>query len=73
MRGIKKTQFGEENYIILYNVESNKSYTIMGLDNILQKNFNTYIIVAVIVLILTRKPLKVAFSYNFVILSISER
>ena len=42
MRGIKKTQFGEENYIILYNVESNKSYTIMGLENILQKNVNTY-------------------------------
>jgi hypothetical protein len=42
MRGVKQTQFGEENYIILYDIEKKTSQTINGLENILQKNINRY-------------------------------
>ena len=42
MRGVKQTQLGEENYIILYNTDTNVSQTIQGLDKILQKNVNRY-------------------------------
>ena len=42
IRGVKQTQLGEENYIILYNVQTQKSETISGLDNVLQKNVNRY-------------------------------
>ena len=42
IRGIKHTQFGEENYIILHNLEKNITHNIAGLNNILNKNVNTY-------------------------------
>ena len=42
MRGVKQTQNAEENYIILYNIETTQSQTIAGLSNVLQKNVNRY-------------------------------
>lgn len=42
IRANKQTDLGEENYIILYNIETSRSYTIMGLENILEKNVNMY-------------------------------
>jgi len=42
IRCIKQTQYAEENFIILYNVETSQSQTIGGLSNILQKNVNRY-------------------------------
>jgi len=42
MRGNKQTATDEQNYIILYNIETKNSTTIQGLENILQKNQNRY-------------------------------
>ena len=42
IRAIKDTKTGEENFIMLYNVEKKTFNTITGLENILQKNVNRY-------------------------------
>lgn len=42
IRAIKDTKTGEENFIMLYNVEKKTFNTITGLENLLQKNVNRY-------------------------------